>query len=107
MEKGLLSLMLTMDVKSYPPPHGGSVNYGELGGRSAGVDKSRIKRTYVEDDGQFDALFSFNLRTPPSRGQTRSGKRIWTLSLTEPQPDDLVSYILNAWNNSQRRPRAT
>ncbi|MCR4314717.1 MAG: BsaWI family type II restriction enzyme [Planctomycetes bacterium] len=74
MKKGLLSIMLTMDSKSYPPPHGDGVNYGELGGRSFGTKKERIKRDYIEKNGQFDALFSFNLRTPASPRSTESGK---------------------------------
>ena len=81
MNRGLISIALTMDAKSFPPPHGDGINHGELGGRSFLKAKSRPKRAYIEDDGQFDALFSFNLRTPPSLTQTQSGKRIYTLSL--------------------------
>jgi len=99
MEKGLLSIALTMDAKSYPPPHGNCVNYGELGGRSNNVAKDRIKRNYVEETGQFDALFSFNLRTPPSPGKTPSGKRIHAMSLNDPQPDALVALLNNRWQS--------
>ncbi len=94
MSRGLISIGLTMDAKSYPPPHGDCVNYGELGGRSVGVEKARIKRDYVERDWQFDGLFSFNLRTPPSKGETQSGKRIYTMGLHEQQPDQLVRFLL-------------
>ena len=97
MDAGLVSIILTMDAKSYPPPHGDCVNYGELGGRSAGSDKLRIKRDYIEIHGQFDGLFSFNLRTPESPAVTESGKRIHTLSLSESQPDKLVRFIREAW----------
>lgn len=97
MRHGFLSVALTMDVKSFPPPHGNGVNHGELGGRSFAVEKSRPKRAYIEEDGQFDALFSFNLRTPPSPPQTASGKRIYTLSLSKPQPDAFVSFVVNHW----------
>lgn len=97
MQAGLVSIALTMDAKSYPPPHGNCINYGELGGRSAGVDKDRIKRDYVEVAGQFDGLFSFNLRTPPSPSLTASGKRIHTLSLRDEQPDQLVTYLIQRW----------
>lgn len=97
MNRGLLSIAVTMDAKSYPPPHGMGVNYGELGGRSIGVDKERLKRNYIEVDGQFDGLFSFNLRTPPSPPMTTSGKRIYTMSLHEEQPDQLVSFLLERW----------
>ena len=97
MDRGLLSIAATMDAKSYPPPHGSCINFGELGGRSHGVDKDRIKRNYVEVDGQFDALFSFNLRTPPSPSNTQSGKRIHTMSLHEDQPDQLVHFLIGHW----------
>jgi len=95
MERGILSIMLTMDSKSYPPPHGDGINYGELGGRSWEDEKEkvRIKRQYIEDDGQFDALISYNLRTPPSLGKTKSGKRIYTISLSDNQPDILVKIL--------------
>ncbi len=94
MERGLISIVLTMDVKSYPPPHGDGVNYGELGGRSFELEKARQKRDYVEKHGQFDGMFSYNLRTPPSKYHTPSGKRIYTLSLMEKQPDRLVRYLI-------------
>ncbi len=97
MTAGLLSVALTMDAKSYPPPHGDCINYGELGGRSVGVEKDRLKRNYVEMSGQFDALFSFNLRTPPSPRVTPSGKRIHTLSLNDDQPDTLVRFLRAGW----------
>jgi len=94
MEHGLVSIVLTMDVKSFPPPHGDGVNYGELGGRSFEIDKARQKRDYVEKHGQFDGMFSYNLRTPSSRGKTPSGKRIYTLPLMEQQPDQLVRFLI-------------
>jgi hypothetical protein len=98
IERGLTSIVLTMDAKSYPPPHGNCVNYGELGGRSVGVDKDRLKRRYVEVDGQFDGLFSFNLRTPPSQANTPSGKRIYTMLMHE-EPDQLVIFLAHQWAN--------
>ena len=102
MKKGLVSVILTMDSKSYPPPHGEGINYGELGGRSFQVDKERMKRDYVEKDGQFDGLFSFNLRTPPSQASTPSGNRIHTLSLAERQPDALVTFLAQRWAKYKR-----
>ncbi|MGQ2943706.1 MAG: hypothetical protein ACT6Q7_18630 [Blastomonas fulva] len=96
MDRGFTSIVLTMDAKSYPPPHGNCVNYGELGGRSLGVEKDRLKRRYVEVDGQFDGLFSFNLRTPPSPADTPSGKRIYTLGMHE-EPDKLVEFLAGQW----------
>lgn len=99
MNAHLISIALTMDAKSYPPPHGDCINYGELGGRSIGVEKERLKRNYVESSGQFDGLFSFNLRTPPSRENTPSGKRIYTMSLSERQPDQFVMFIKEKWQS--------
>ena len=103
MEKGLISIAITMDMKSYPPPHGNCVNYGELGGRSMEDDKDkvRVKRNYIEVTGQFDAMFSYNLRTPPSPPQTQSGKRIFTLSLHDEQPDALVQMLSDYWKKHQ------
>ncbi len=82
-----------MDSKSFPPPHGNGENHGELGGRD-GETEGRQKRDYVEVHGQFDALFSYNLRTPPSPVQTPSGKRNFTRSLSESQPDDFVRFFV-------------
>jgi hypothetical protein len=96
-ERGLLSIALTMDAKSFPPPHGNCVNYGELGGRSLGVEKERLKRNYIEVAGQFDGLFSFNSRTPQSAAATPSGKRIYTMLLHEEQPDQLVRFLVDYW----------
>ncbi len=98
MDRGLTSIALTMDAKSYPPPHGNCVNYGELGGRSMGVDKERIKRDYIEATGQFDGLFSFNLRTPPSPANTASGKKIFTLPLPTSGNDELVQFLSDKWS---------
>ena len=99
MGANLISIVLTMDAKSYPPPHGDCVNYGELGGRSVGVDKERLKRNYIEEEGQFDGLFSFNLRTPSSPANTPSGKRIYTMSLGDTQPDQLVTFLMEKRRN--------
>jgi len=98
MDNGLSSIALTMDSKSYPPPHGECINYGELGGRSLGVEKERLKRGYVENAGQFSALFSFNLRTPPSPAATPSGRRIFVMSFAERQPDQLVRFLKTSWD---------
>jgi hypothetical protein len=97
MQRGLTSIAITMDAKSYPPPHGQGINYGELGGRTLGVEKERLKRRYVENDGQFDAMFSYNLRTPESLADTTSGKRIMTLGMHEQQPDKLVMFLASQW----------
>ena len=98
MEAGFVSIILTMDAKAFPPPHGDCVNYGELGGRSINMpNRQRIKREYIEVHGQFDGLFSFNLRTPESSQNTPSGKRIHTLSLSDPYPDALVQFLVERW----------
>jgi hypothetical protein len=102
MSRGLLSIALTMDAKSYPPPHGNCINFGELGGRSLGIEKERLKRGYVENTGQFDALFSFNLRTPPSPEKTVSGKRIYSMKLHDRQPDKLVQLLTAHWKSHKR-----
>ena len=104
MNAGFASIILTMDAKSYPPPHGDCVNYGELGGRSVGKEQRRIKRDYVEVHGQFDGLFSFNLRTPESPPETASGKRIHALSLHDSQPDKFVLFLIERWS-SRLEPR--
>lgn len=103
MQAGLISVALTMDAKSFPPPPGDCVNHGELGGRSVGVEKERLKRTYVERDGQFDALFSFNLRTPPSGPVTPSGNRIHVLSLSDQQPDQFVQFLADSWKDYAKK----
>lgn len=97
MASGCPSAAITLDMKHFPPPHGDGVNYGELGGRPAAsgvVKQFQQKRAYIEESGDFDALFSFNLRTPPSVEHTNSGKRIYTLSFSEPQPDEFVKWLM-------------
>lgn len=107
MDRGFTSIALTMDAKGYPPPHGNCINYGELGGRSVGVEKDRLKRGYVEVDGQFDGLFSFNLRTPASGKTTPSGKRIYTMALCEPEPDQLVQFLFSQWQEFAKSRKLT
>ena len=34
MQQRLLSILITMDAKSYPPPHGIGINYGQGFGRT-------------------------------------------------------------------------
>lgn len=96
IERGCPCAIVTMDMKHFPPPHGDGVNYGELGGRrqSRGAlpRDTQQKRGYVEEEGDFSALFSYNLRTPATVGDTRSGSRIYTLSFSDKQPDALVTW---------------
>jgi hypothetical protein len=92
MRKGLLSPLWTLDVKSFPPPHGDLVNRGELGS----PDSPSEKRKYVEEHGAFDNCYSGNSRSVPSSGATTSGKRIYTLKLSQ-QPDafarDVIAFV--------------
>lgn len=92
IQQGYWSSIATMDAKMFPPPHGDGVVRGELGKTKRGD-----KRGYFEIAGQFAGCYSFNLRTPPSKGDTPSGRRIHALSLSENQPDVLVRDIQDAW----------
>ena len=89
IRKGFFSPLWTLDVKSFPPPQGDLVNRGELGSPASPSEK----RKYVEVHGSFDNCYSANSRTIPSTGPTKSGKRIYTLRLSE-QPDQFAKDIL-------------
>lgn len=99
METGFISVAATLDSKSFPPPHGDGVNYGELGGRTfaSGLKENQPKRNYFERDGDFTNGYSYNLRTPPSPEITPSGSRIKMLSFFEQQPDEFVKDIQTFW----------
>jgi len=88
MTRGLISILITLDVKSFPPPHGDLVNRGEFGT----IESPSDKRKYVENHGSFDVCFSYNSRTIPSNATTRSGKKIYT---TRFSPDDAFIQFLN------------
>jgi len=98
IEQGYWSCVATMDAKMFPPPHGDGVVRGELG-RTKGGDKRR----YFEIAGQFTGCYSFNTRTPPSEEKTESGRRIHSLSLSEPQPDVLVRDIAAFWEEFRKQ----
>jgi hypothetical protein len=89
MRRGMLSPLWTLDVKSFPPPHGDLVNRGELGSPDSPSDKRR----YVEEHGDFDNCYSANLRTVPSGRNTASGKRVYTLDLAH-QPDQFAADVI-------------
>ncbi len=89
MTRRLFSPLWTLDVKSFPPP-GDLVNRGELGT----PDTPSEKRKYIEEHGDFDNCYSANSRTVPSRGETSSGKRIYTLNLSE-QPDQFARDVIS------------
>lgn len=97
MNKGLVSYLLTLDAKSFPPPNGDLVNRGELGTLNSPSDK----RAYIESHGSFDACFSYNLRTVPSGTTTTSGKRIYT-STFNPKTDPLPGIVLAAYQHARR-----
>jgi len=97
MAKGLWSPLWTLDVKSFPPPHGNLVNKGEMGTPALPSEK----RKYIEAFGEFDNCYSANSRTVPSEDETVSGKRIYTLSLSR-QPDQ---FAVEAIEQGLRRPR--
>jgi hypothetical protein len=102
MEAGYWSGFVTLDAKAFPPPHGDAVVRGELGFRpneTAGA----LKRNYFVRDGQFDNCYSYNLRTPPSRGKTVSGKKIYMLSFNSPKPDQFMKDLIVFWNKNQNR----
>lgn len=79
MAEGYVSYLATLDVKSFPPPHGDLVNRGELGTPDSPSDK----RNYIEKHGEFTACYSYNDRSVPSRG-TASGKVIHVTHASAP-----------------------
>lgn len=104
MQKGFLSAAVTLDSKSFPPPHGDGINHGELGGRTiaSGLKPGQPKRNYFEKDGDFTNGYSYNLRTPESPAETPSGSRIKTLPLTGHQPDVFVNDLVSFWQKSKQ-----
>lgn len=89
MNNGYFSPLWTLDVKSFPPPHGDLVNRGELGSPITPTEK----RKYVEAHGDFDHLFSANARTIESLSKTTSGKRVILLDLVN-QPDPFAEEVI-------------
>lgn len=98
MSRGLTSYLVTLDAKSFPPPTGDLINRGELGSLANPSDK----RAYIESHGSFDACFSYNLRTVPSRGKTRSGRLIHVATFN-PKKDPLPGIVARAWVNFSLR----
>ncbi|KKS37552.1 MAG: Restriction endonuclease [Parcubacteria group bacterium GW2011_GWD2_42_14] len=105
MKAGFFSVLATLDSKSFPPPHGNGINWGELGGRTVGQSRTTAqpKRDYFEVDGDFHFGYSYNLRTPESPEVTPSGSRIKTLSFSMKQPDEFVKDMVNYWKNEKAR----
>jgi hypothetical protein len=96
MEAGYWSGFFTLDAKAFPPPHGDGVVRGELGFRS--TPEGALKRNYFERDGQFDNCYSYNLQTIPSANETISGKKIYTLSFSDPKPDQFMQDVIQNWH---------
>lgn len=88
MAEGLLSVLVTLDVKSFPPPHGDLVNRGEFGTPRTPSDK----RAYIERHGDFSTAFSYNLRTHPSDKRTPSGRSIKVLPF-QGGHDEFVDFV--------------
>ena len=91
MQAGIKSYLFTLDAKSYPPPTGDLVNWGEFGSINAPTDK----RNYIEYNGSFDACFSYNLRTIPSPYVTHSSKIIYTSCFDT--NDAFISVVSQDW----------
>jgi hypothetical protein len=89
MGKALLSPLWTLDVKSFPPPHGDLVNRGELGTPKQPSEKRR----YIEEHGDFDNCYSANERSAPSDATTPSGKRVYRINLSK-QPDQFARDLI-------------
>ena len=98
MAHGYTSFLLTFDAKSFPPPVGDLINRGELGSPTSPSDK----RKYIEEQGLFDACFSYNLRSIPSTTKTLSGKKIYVGSF-EATNDPLPTHIIAAWESFRKR----
>jgi len=98
MRKGVTSFLFTFDSKSFPPPHGNLINRGELGS----IQNPSDKRNYIEVHGSFDACFSYNLRTHPSKDKTVSGKQIYVSSF-EKDKDPLPGQIIKAWESFKQK----
>ena len=97
MSAGFESMLLTLDVKSFPPLAALGfdqnirrlINIGEFGTPERPSDKRR----YVENHGDFTAGFSYNSRTIHSPEETASGRRIFVVDPSS-QPDPFVRYLV-------------
>jgi hypothetical protein len=89
MANNFLSILTTLDVKSFPPPRGDLVNRGELGSPNNPSDKRR----YIEEHGDFSACFSYNHRTLASLQETRSGRLIY-LAEFKNNLDNFVQFVV-------------
>jgi hypothetical protein len=97
MTAGYYSPLWTLDVKSFPPPHGDLINRGEFGSLATPSEKRR----YIEEHGEFHACYTANSRSIPSLAATPSGKRIYTINLSN-QPDQFAQDVI-AWASAARQ----
>ena len=86
--QGYVSPLWTLDVKSFPPPHGALINRGEFGTPAVPSEK----RKYIEEHGDFSNAYSANNRTIPSE-DTNSGYQIYRINLSQ-QPDQFAQDII-------------
>lgn len=94
MERNFISILATLDVKSFPLSFTISrerayINYGELGSSDSPTDK----RKYIEEHGSFDLAVSYNLRTNPSGVDTASGRKIYVGNFSG-QPDEMYQALV-------------
>jgi transcriptional regulator with XRE-family HTH domain len=94
MKENIESILMTLDVKSFPPPYGDLINRGELGT----IAKPSDKRKYIEAHGDFSICFSYNKRTVPSASSTLSGKKIETINSIN-EGDAFMKYLLEKFYN--------
>lgn len=98
MAAGFESILITLDVKSFPPlaTLGFDQNIRRLinGGELGTPERPSDKRRYIESHGDFTASFSFNSRSVPSPEQTASGRRIFVVDPSK-QPDAFVQYLVD------------
>lgn len=89
MNENIDSILITLDVKSFPPPGGDLVNRGELGS----IERPSDKRKYIEEHGDFSVCFSYNERTIASPNSTKSGKKIKTINNIN-EKDAFMEYLI-------------
>lgn len=95
MELGLVSVLLTMDAKATPSPE--PVNKGELGD----FDSNGSKRLDIERERMFQACFSYNSRTVPTRDGAAVAARIETVDFSDPR-DKFSTFVIDAFEQHLR-----
>ena len=85
MDAGLLSVALTMDAKSYPPPHGNASTMANLVAAVMGSKRNALSAGMSKIPG-IRRTIPVQLAHAASFEKTKSGKRIYTMSLHD-NPD--------------------